>query len=539
MKLKLFAMLGLLSIGLAGFAARQVDPVQKQQASVATDPGVVAQMRTSLGSTDAGVRAAALGWIAREPRAQDDSLVPTIFAALKDRSPEVEHEALRNCGWIFERHAGDAAGREAFTAIVNSFKQTADRPARLVVVDLLRGAESSSMYNVATPASATNPLVADGEIQSLVAGFLKDADSTLRPQLLQVVSDWPVLQAAPAIVAGVGSCLTDDDLTVRSNAVDLLVEIAARHDPGTEAETHALLLRALKEGDPNVQLRASKALDLPIPPRKAQAAVMSLTGEKVSTAGVPFDFNYFTAFVQPLFVKKYGNAACVDCHTPEKNTSGKFRILASGADGRYTLEQSKVNFVSVLAVIDRKNPDESRLLLKPLDPNTREGKIRGLTHDGGAFWRSDSDPDFELVKDWLDGAKLETQPEKQLDFAYFVRHVEPVFSTPGTDGIACINCHSTHAILHLLSPETREGRFSIEQLVNNYQSAHRVVDEAAPTNSFIVRKPTSPREGEAGGISHAGGVRWPDKKESWQYKALVSWISMKNLAGGENQVARR
>src|SRR5205814_5832168 len=158
-------------------------------------------------------------------------------------------------------------------------------------------------------------------------------------------------------------------------------------------------------------------------------------------------------------------------------------------DGRYTIEQSRVNFASVLAVIDQRNRDQSKLLLKPLDPNTREGSIRGLTHDGGALWVSENDPDFQLVKDWLDGAKFETPPERQLRFAYFVQHVEPIFSTTGPDGMACVNCHSTHAILHLLSPETREGKFSVRQLVNNYQSAHRVVDESAPADSFIVRKP--------------------------------------------------
>ena len=543
---KFVALVGLAVVVLSISGSKKILSLATDDSQAATDlqsidPGVVSLLRSSLASPGADGRAAALDWIARDPRTQDDSLIPAIFSALKDADGSVRNAALRNMGWIYKRHQKDDMGERAFTGIKQAFAQTsateADRSARLVVVDLLRGSEDSDTYNVQSASTAGNPLLANPEIQSLVASYLKNSESTLRPQLLDVVANSTALQAVPSIVQGVGACLGDDELSVRSNAVDLLVAINKNGDAAERKETHPLLLTALNEGDPNVQLRASKALQMPIPPRKQAAAVESLTGQKISAADVPFDFNYFTAFVQPLFTKKYGTSACVDCHTPQTNSSGRFRILAPGPSGRYTIEQSKVNFVSVLSVIDRKDPGRSKLLLKPLNTRTHEGTILGLPHDGGVFWLNQYDPDFEIVRDWLEGAKLETPPEKQLDFAYFVKYVEPIFATPGPDGIACMNCHSTHAILHLLSPETREGQFSVEQIVNNYQSAHRVVDEAAPTNSFIIRKPQSLREGSPGGLSHAGGVRWPDKTQSWQYKALITWIGMKNLAPEGKQIA--
>ncbi|HEV2379824.1 MAG TPA: hypothetical protein VG206_08515 [Terriglobia bacterium] len=511
-------------------------------ASQGTDLGVVNLLRSSLSSPQADARAAALQWIARDARAQDDSLIEPILAALQDPNGGVRNEALANMGWVYSRHQGDATGQQALAAILQAFRPTSksaaktdsdaknNRSAPSVVVDLLRGGAEGTAYNTQGANATPNPLLANSEIQSLIASLLKNAQSTLRPQLLGVVADSAMLQANPAIVEGVGACLTDDNLTVRSNSVDLLIAINHKGDAVERHEAHPLVLTALREGDPNVQLRASRALGLPIPPRPAAAPVLSLTGEKVSIGAVPFDFNYFTAFVQPLFVKNYRNEACVNCHTPQANASGSFRILAPAAGRRYTLQQSRLNFASVLSVIDERNPERSRLLLKPLDPRTQEGDLKGMEHDGGVFWANQYDPDFEIVLGWLKGAKLETPPEKQLDFAYFAKHVEPVFSTPGSDGVACINCHSTHAILHLLSPATREGQFSVEQLVNNYQAAHRVVDEAAPANSFIVRKPTSLREGEPGGLSHAGGIRWPEKTQSWQYKALITWIGMPNLA---------
>ena len=496
----------------------------------ASDPEVVAILGESLASSQPDVRASALEWIARDRWSQDDGLISLIFAALKDSNGSVRNKALANMGWIFERRRDERDATEALAAVENALKQSADRPARLVAVDLLRGSAQRGEYDEEQERKAEGSLISVPTIPSLVASLLSDPQSSLRPELLGVVEVSRTLQAVPAIVQGVGEALHDDSLTVRSNAADLLIAIDQKGDPAVRAQARPILLAELAENDPNVQLRISRALGLPIPPRKTQPPLLSLRGEKVIAADVPFDFNDFTAFVQPLFVKKYGNEACVDCHTPETNASGSFRILAPGAGGRYTLDQSRTNFASVLSVIDRKDPEKSKLLLKPLNPRAPEGRLRGITHDGGVFWDNRYEPDFRMLESWLKGAKLETPPDKQLSYSYFVQHVEPIFSTPGPDGFACINCHSTHAIFHLESPETREGEFSVEQLENNYQSAHRVIDPMAPSNSFIVRKPTSPREGEPGGLSHAGGIRWPDKKESWQYRTLITWIGMWNLA---------
>ncbi len=502
---------------------------QHQAEASPLDAEVAAVLGGDLASPHADVRRAALEWMARDPRTHDDRLIPAIFHALEDPDSGVRNQALANMGWIFERHPRTPEGQRALAAIERGLAQDSDRAAQLVVVELLRGPDEE-VYPDPVKRRASKAPLNDPGIQSLIVTKLAERQSTLRPELLRVVESSPALQALPAVVKAVGEALQDDSLTVRSSAADLLIAMERQGGREVRKQVHPLLLRALQEGDPNVQLRVSRALGLPIPPRKPAPRLVSLTGESVATADIPFDFNYYTAFVQPLFVKKYGNESCVDCHTPEANASGSFRVRPPGPEGRYTLQQSKVNFASLLPVIDRQHPERSKLLLKPLNPLTQEGQIKGLNHDGGAFWADQYDPDFQIVANWLRGAKLETPPEKQLDFAYFVKHIEPIFSTPGPDGFACINCHSTHAILHLESPETREGRFSLEQIENNYQSAHRVVDEAAPTNSFLVRKPTSPREGEPGGLSHAGGIRWPEKKESWQYKALIAWMGMRNLA---------
>lgn len=502
------------------------------------DRDVVTAVRAALASPQADSRAAALQWIARDARTHDPSLIRTIFADLQDRDNEVRAGALANMGWIYARaRAGrtvaDRTTRDrALAAVEQALRQTADRNRRLVAIDLLKGATPDSEAYAHAEVKTDSPLVYEPAIRRTVVQLLADQASSLRSELLDLVQQSPRLQSDPAILNATARALSDDSLSVRSAAVDVLSTVAQNGLPERRTQVRPLLRRALDSDDPNVQLRAAQALHVPVPPRKAAPAIVSLSGAKLKAADVPYDFNYFTAFVQPLFVKRYGTSACVNCHTPDANASGRFRILRPGPDGHYTLEQSKTNFVSLLSVIDQKHTDKSPLLVKPLDPRASEGELHGETHDGGVFWPNQFDPDFQTVRDWLKGAKLETPPEKQLSFDFFVQHVEPIFSTPGPDGFACINCHSTHAILHLQSPATREGTFSVQQLRNNYEAAHRVVDEAAPGNSFIVRKPTSLREGEPGGLSHAGGVRWPQKKESWQYKALIAWISQRNLAGG-------
>ncbi len=505
------------------------------------DPAVVSTLQTLLWSPQKDARISALKWIARDPRAQAQQFVPQIFADLEDKDINIRDQALANMGWILDLDNGSAAGDAALAAIKGALRQTADHDAQLTALDLIGGAAQAAKNDVYFNPDATHEdllLISDPAIRQTVVSLIANPQSSLRPQALGLVKDCPGLWSAPAMPEAVADALQDDELSVRNSAAHLLMGFYAQGSAALHAQTKPLLESALRVNDPNVRLLAAQTLGVPVPPAPPAPRLASLTGGKISMADVPFDFNYFTAFVQPLFIKKYNGEACIDCHTPSSAASGKFRILAPGASGRYTIQQSRVNFVSVLAVIDQKSPMQSRLLLKPLNPTTREGALRGLHHDGGVFWQNQYDPDFELLAAWLKGAKLEDPPEKQLDFAYFEKHVEPIFSTLGPDGFACINCHFSHAILHLESPETANGKFSIGEVVNNYQSALRVVDEGDPSNSYIVRKPTSPREGALGGLSHAGGVRWPEKKESWQYKTLITWMGMANLAKRGAQSAR-
>jgi hypothetical protein len=125
------------------------------------------------------------------------------------------------------------------------------------------------------------------------------------------------------------------------------------------------------------------------------------------------------------------------------------------------------------------------------------------------------------------GVALDLRAEEVLDYNYFVERVMPLLARKGADGNACINCHATHAIFKLIEPD-KTGRFTAEQLRENYRSALKVVDLGSPENSLILRKPTSDSsvEGIAGAKStaHGGGVRWQGANDP-AYQTVLEWIS--------------
>jgi hypothetical protein len=101
------------------------------------------------------------------------------------------------------------------------------------------------------------------------------------------------------------------------------------------------------------------------------------------------------------------------------------------------------------------------------------------------------------------------RPARKLDEAFFRGYVEPILSTRGKDGYACVNCHATHTLFD-----------------GTYAGAMRVVDTGDPENSLILRKPTSSSESEgvvnAATLAHGGGIRFT--KDSAEYNTILEWI---------------
>lgn len=95
------------------------------------------------------------------------------------------------------------------------------------------------------------------------------------------------------------------------------------------------------------------------------------------------------------------------------------------------------------------------------------------------------------------------------DDDYFRGYVEPILSTRGKDGQACVHCHASHTLFNA-----------------TLTTARNVINLADPEESLILQKPTSSAETEgvvnSGKMAHGGGVRF--EKGSPEYNTILNWI---------------
>ena len=110
------------------------------------------------------------------------------------------------------------------------------------------------------------------------------------------------------------------------------------------------------------------------------------------------DYEFFKTRVQPIFVaRRQGHARCVSCHT--SGTPLRLEPLAAGAT-TWTEEQSRKNFAAMGRVVAAGNV-RSRLLVHPL----AEKAGGDFYHNGGKHWSSQDDPEWQMLKAWVLGAK--------------------------------------------------------------------------------------------------------------------------------------
>jgi len=121
------------------------------------------------------------------------------------------------------------------------------------------------------------------------------------------------------------------------------------------------------------------------------------------TAGTAqeLSYDYFKAKVQPIFLKKReGHTRCIICHAGANNAM-RLTPLAAGATN-FTEEQSKTNFQTLSNIVIPGKPMESHFLLHPLQPEAGGG----VYHSGGRQFTSRDDPDWQNMRDWVNGKKL-------------------------------------------------------------------------------------------------------------------------------------
>jgi YVTN family beta-propeller protein len=120
-----------------------------------------------------------------------------------------------------------------------------------------------------------------------------------------------------------------------------------------------------------------------------------------SLAAETLDFTFFKERVQPIFLKKrLGHARCITCHT---HRAPPLQELAPGASS-WTEEQSRKNFLAWKAFVVPGQPMKSPLLRHPLAKEAGGDHF----HGGGKHWTSQSDPEWQTLAAWVNGAAAES-----------------------------------------------------------------------------------------------------------------------------------
>ena len=153
-----------------------------------------------------------------------------------------------------------------------------------------------------------------------------------------------------------------------------------------------------------------------------------------------------------------GYAACVMCHTWQ--TSLRFDLETPATDAGWTAEQSRQNFEMITQLVNTRTPENSYLLLKPLEP-----KAGGLGHTGGTYWTSRDDPGVSGCPE-VDSQSAGRSLRAGAGAAGGLRvlplvRAERLRDCRAKDIIRCSNCHSGGAMG--FAPLPGEGRSTVER----------------------------------------------------------------------------
>jgi hypothetical protein len=143
--------------------------------------------------------------------------------------------------------------------------------------------------------------------------------------------------------------------------------------------------------------------------RAAVAAALgfALAGTTLVSAAATLDYDFYKAKVQPIFlVKRPGHATCVMCHA-DANNMLRLEKLAAG-QATWTEDQTRKNFDTVSKIVQAvDDPLTAKILTHPLAPEAGGDAF----HSGGRQFADKNDPNYKIIAEWAQGARL--APEKK------------------------------------------------------------------------------------------------------------------------------
>ena len=255
---------------------------------------------------------------------------------------------------------------------------------------------------------------------------------------------------------------------------------------------------------------------------------VSLSGEAQAPAtpssGPPrqSDVDSFRKNIEPIFMRDRGGtmpgyAACVMCHTWQ--TSLRFDLETPSTDAGWTAEQSRLNFQMITQLVNTRTPENSWLLLKPLEPKTG-----GLGHTGGTYWQSRDDPEYQTVLKWirsLPADRYVQAPAPPVDFEFFRTCVQNVFATPREGHIRCSNCHGGGLMGFAPVPGGDRSTWNEEEARQAFRVISRLIVAGNPVQSRFLLKPLHPDGG--GSYAHNGVRRWQSRDDP-EWQMLAAWV---------------
>jgi hypothetical protein len=142
------------------------------------------------------------------------------------------------------------------------------------------------------------------------------------------------------------------------------------------------------------------------------AVVAAIDGACISGAAAQsapsLDYDFFKSRVEPVFLKKRaGHARCYVCHGAGSNNAFKLEKLTAG-EKSWNDEQSRRNFATVSKLVTAGDPATSRLLMQPLAPEAGGN----VYHSGGRQFASKQEPDYQILVQWVSGAKPAARSKK-------------------------------------------------------------------------------------------------------------------------------
>ena len=175
------------------------------------------------------------------------------------------------------------------------------------------------------------------------------------------------------------------------------------------------------------------------------ALVLASTAAIAQPSGAPtLDFEFYKARIEPILTtKRPGNARCIACHGFA--TTMRLQPLPEGS-ATWNEADARANFEILKSRVVPGDPDASRLLRHPL----AEDAGGDPHHDGGKHWTSKSDPEYQTLAAWVNGATLQSAAKPAL-------HTRIIQTNAAGDDVHIIDPATNKVVGHITGIEVGHG----------------------------------------------------------------------------------